>query len=110
MERAVSLISTGIEGEATKPASLIDLSVTGAGLSSSAGIAALSDAVELLIPAGEEQQGDLRIKAVVRKVRAADNAADAQAQVQYGLEFIDPTPEHTRSLQDLIQQQLLSEV
>jgi c-di-GMP-binding flagellar brake protein YcgR len=115
MERPVSLISGAAEGEAApRPASLLDLSLTGAGLASSAGLAAQSDAVELLIPGVEEQQPELRLKAVVRKVRGAENvteqAAEATPQAHYGLEFIELTPEHTRSLQNLIQQQLLSEV
>jgi len=50
----------------------------------------------------------------VRKVRGAENGAengtDAKPQAHYGLEFIDLTPEHTRCIQELIQQQLLSEV
>jgi c-di-GMP-binding flagellar brake protein YcgR len=114
MERVVSLINGAAEGEATQPASLLDLSLTGAGLASSAGVAAASDAVELLIPAVEEQQPELRLKAVVRKVRGAENGAehgeDAKPQAHYGLEFVDLTPEHTRCIQNLIQQQLLSEV
>ena len=75
---------------------------------------AASDAVELLIPGHEEQQPELRVKAVVRKVRGAENGAengtDAKPQTHYGLEFIELTPEHTRCIQELIQQQLLSEV
>jgi|HubBroStandDraft_5_1064220.scaffolds.fasta_scaffold64399_3 c-di-GMP-binding flagellar brake protein YcgR len=115
MERAVSLINGAAEGEAgTGPASLLDLSLTGAGLCSVAGFAAQSDAVELLIPGVEEQQPELRLKAIVRKVRGAEygaeQTADAKPQAHYGLEFIDLTPEHTRSIQNLIQQQLLSEV
>jgi c-di-GMP-binding flagellar brake protein YcgR len=118
MERTVSLINGAAEGDATQPASLLDLSLTGAGLASSMGIAALSDAVELLIPGVEEQQPELRLKAVVRKVRGAEHGAEPGAeqgaevkpQALYGLEFIDLTPEHTRSLQNLIQQQLLSEI
>jgi c-di-GMP-binding flagellar brake protein YcgR len=115
MERAVSLINgAAAEEAATQPASLLDLSLTGAGLASSMGIAALSDAVELLIPGVEEQQPELRLKAVVRKVRGAEHSAeqsaDVKPQAHYGLEFIDLTPEHTRSIQNLIQQQLLSEV
>ena len=114
MERPVSLINGAAEGEATQAASLLDLSLTGAGLASTAGLAAASDAVELLIPAVEEQQPELRLKAVVRKVRGADNSAehggDAKPQAHYGLEFVDLTPEHTRCIQNLIQQQLLSEV
>jgi c-di-GMP-binding flagellar brake protein YcgR len=106
MERAVSLINGAAEGDGTQAASLLDLSLTGAGLACSAGIAAPADAVELLIPAVDEQHPELRIKAVVRKVRAAD----ATPQSHYGLEFIDLTPEHTRYIQDLIQNQLLSEV
>jgi c-di-GMP-binding flagellar brake protein YcgR len=102
MQRPVSVINGAAGGEATQPASLLDLSLTGAGLASSAGIAATSDAVEL------------RLKAVVRKVRGAENGAevgtDAKPQAHYGLEFIDLTPEHTRCVQELIQQQLLSEV
>ena len=117
MHRPVSLINganSAAEGEAAQPASLLDLSLTGAGLASSAGVAAASDAVELLIPGHEEQQPELRVKAVVRKVRGAENGAengtDAKPQAHYGLEFIDLTPEHTRCIQELIQQQLLSEV
>lgn len=114
MQRPVSLINGAAEGEATQPASLLDLSLTGAGLACSAGIAAASDAVELLIPGHEEQQPDLRLKAVVRKVRgaetAAENGTDAKPQAHYGLEFMDLTPEHARRIQELIQQQLLSEV
>jgi c-di-GMP-binding flagellar brake protein YcgR len=115
MERAVSLTNGEAEGEAaTGPASLLDLSLTGAGLCSVAGLAAQSDAVELLIPGVEEQQPELRLKAIVRKVRGAEygaeQTADAKPQAHYGLEFIDLTPEHTRSIQNLIQQQLLSEV
>ena len=114
MQRPVSVINGAAGGEATQPASLLDLSLTGAGLASSAGIAATSDAVELLIPGFEEHQPELRLKAVVRKVRGAENGAevgtDAKPQAHYGLEFIDLTPEHTRCVQELIQQQLLSEV
>ena len=114
MERPVSLINGAAEGQAEQPASLLDLSLTGAGLASSSEIAALSDAVELLIPGVEEQQPELRLKAVVRKVRRADSGveqgADSKAQAHYGLEFIDLTPEHARCVQDLIQHQLLSEV
>jgi len=115
MERPVSLINgAAAEEAATQPASLLDLSLTGAGLASPMGIAALSDAVELLIPGIEDQQPELRLKAVVRKVRGAEQGAehgtDVKPQAHYGLEFIDLTPEHTRSLQNLIQQQLLSEV
>jgi c-di-GMP-binding flagellar brake protein YcgR len=106
MQRPVSLINGAAEGEATQPASLLDLSLTGAGLASSAGVAELSDAVELLIPAIEEQQPEMRLKAMVRKVRGAENGAEAH----YGLEFIDLTPEHRRCIQELIQQRLLSEV
>lgn len=114
MQRSVSVINGAAEGEAAQSASLLDLSLTGAGLASSAGIAAASDAVELLIPGVEEQQPELRLKAVVRKVRGAEqraeNAADAKPQAHYGLEFVDLTPEHTRCIQELIQQQLLSAV
>jgi c-di-GMP-binding flagellar brake protein YcgR len=114
IHRPVSLINGAAQGEAMQAASLLDVSLTGAGLASLAGIAATSDAVELLIPAVEEQQPELRLKAVVRKVRSADsgaeNGAEAKPQAHYGLEFIDLTPEHTRSIQELIQQQLLSEV
>jgi c-di-GMP-binding flagellar brake protein YcgR len=114
MERSVSLINGAAEGEGTQPASLLDLSLTGAGLACSAGLAAASDAVELLIPAVEDQQPELRLKAVVRKVRGAESGAelgaDAKPQAHYGLEFIDLTAEHTRCIQDLIQHQLLSEV
>jgi c-di-GMP-binding flagellar brake protein YcgR len=114
IHRPVSLINGAAEGEATQPASLLDVSLTGAGLASSVGIAAPSDAVELLIPAVEAQHPELRLKAIVRKVRSAENSAEngteAKPQAHYGLEFIDLTPEHTRSIQELIQQQLLSEV
>ena len=114
MQRPVSIINGATGGEAAQSASLLDLSLTGAGLASSAGIAAASDALELVIPGVEEQQPELRLKAVVRKVRGADhgaeNAADTKPQTHYGLEFIDLTPEHTRCIQELIQQQLLSEV
>jgi c-di-GMP-binding flagellar brake protein YcgR len=114
IHRPVSLINGAAGGEATQAASLLDLSLTGAGLATSAGVAAASDVVELLIPGVEEQQAEMRLKAVVRKVRGADNGAengtDAKPQAHYGLEFIDLTPEHTRSIQELIQQQLLSEV
>jgi c-di-GMP-binding flagellar brake protein YcgR len=114
VQRPVSVINGAAGTDAAQPASLLDLSLTGAGLSSAAGIAAASDAVELLIPGVEEQQPELRLKAVVRKVRGAENGAevgaDAKPQAHYGLEFIDLTPEHTRCIQELIQQQLLSEV
>jgi c-di-GMP-binding flagellar brake protein YcgR len=114
MQRPVSLINGAAEGEALQPASLVDLSLTGAGLACPAGLAAASDAVELLIPGGEEQQAELRLKAVIRKVRgaemAAEQGADAKPQAHYGLEFVDLTAEHTRCIQNLIQHQLLSEV
>jgi c-di-GMP-binding flagellar brake protein YcgR len=109
MKRAVSLVKIGADGEVIEPATLLDLSLTGAGLTVSSEIAAASETVDLMVPDGEEQPGT-RFKAVIRKARPADNAGESTPQFHYGLEFIELTPEQTRSLQELIQQQLLSEV
>jgi c-di-GMP-binding flagellar brake protein YcgR len=109
MKRAVSLIKSGADGEASEAATLLDLSLTGAGLATNAEIAAASETLDLIVPDGEQQPGT-RLKAVIRKVRSAESGADATPQFHYGLEFIDLTPEQTRALQELIQQQLLSEV
>jgi hypothetical protein len=68
-----------------------------------------SDTLELQVQDIEQQPG-VRLKAVIRKVRPAENGADAGPQFHYGIEFIDISPEQSRALQELIQQQLLSEV
>lgn len=108
MKRAVSLIRDGAEGGAGAPATLLDLSLTGAGLAAASEIGAASDTLELHVPDGE--QPGARLKAIIRKVRPAENGSEAGAQFHYGLEFVELTPDQTRALQELIQQQLLSEV
>lgn len=109
MKRAVSLVKDGAEGGTSESATLLDLSLTGAGLAAASEIGAASDTLELHVPDAEQQPG-ARLKAIIRKVRPAENESDAGAQFHYGIEFIDVTPEQTRALQELIQQQLLSEV
>ena len=107
-QRPVSLLKRGPDGETTGNATLLDLSLTGAGVMGMAGFATASESIELVIP-GLNGQPNLQLKAAVRQARAMESAGDAQ-QAHFGLEFLELTPEHTRELQELIQQHLLNEV
>lgn len=101
-------ITLRVDG-ATDPPSVVvlsDLSLTGAGIEAPEQLMAASSTIELELPA---PNGTLRLRGSVRRVRPIEGAQDT-GRAHYGIEFLDLSQDHTRSLQGIIQEQLLDEV
>jgi c-di-GMP-binding flagellar brake protein YcgR len=108
-KRPVSVVRSGQDGETSGPAVLCDLSLTGAGIEGETELARPDERLDLVIPGCNDEQPEMRLKASVRKVRPVDGGQPVQ-RTHFGLEFVEPTPEQTRAVQELIQHQLLDEV
>ncbi|MFT3904801.1 MAG: flagellar brake protein [Steroidobacteraceae bacterium] len=103
----VSISKPGCEGTNAFVATLCDLSLTGAGVQGGPDLAKQSDGVELTLPGASGQE--LKIKATVRAVRAAEDGKDPR-RCHFGLEFVDLSPDQTSGLLEIVQQRLLEEV
>jgi len=106
MQRAITLAKGA---DASWPATLSDLSLSGAGVEAAASVAAVAETLELVLPASADGQPETRLKAVVRGVRTVDAGPAAETRSHYGLEFVDIGAEHSQLVQNLIQEQILNE-
>lgn len=111
-QREISVLKACAEGgePASHPVTLCDLSLTGAGLEAAPDLATTAEPLELVIPRNGSEQEALKVKGVVRTGRLMEDVKEAPPRSHYGLEFVDLSEEHTRGLQEVIQQQLLDEI
>jgi c-di-GMP-binding flagellar brake protein YcgR len=108
--------------EFSEDAMVLDISPAGACVAAAPKLAVAGDTVTVKMSRASDQQ-EMLLSAIVRSVNRDEvpkphppktngGAEDPAANVKshYGLEFIEVTPDNSRAIQELIQQQLLDEI
>jgi len=105
IQREAALLKTTEQGEVREAATVIDISMTGSCALAKPEFAAVKDSLTLLLPANKPEETEIRLTATVRSARLSQGSGSAPG-CQYGMEFVNMTPEQTQALEKLIQQQL----
>jgi hypothetical protein len=105
-QRAAVLLKNSGQGEVRESATVIDISASGTCAVAKAEFAAVKDALTLLLTPGTPEEAEVRLAVVVRSVRVSDAGAASGPTCQYGMEFVQMSPEQTRAVEKLMQEQL----
>ncbi|HTW75122.1 MAG TPA: flagellar brake protein [Steroidobacteraceae bacterium] len=106
IQREAALLKTTEQGEVREPAIVVDISAAGTCAVAKAEFAAVKDSLTLLLPGGAADEPEIRLGVIVRSARAGDNGPANGPACQYGLEFVDLSPEQTRAVEKLMHEQL----
>lgn len=107
IQREAALLKNTEQGEVREAATVVDISSSGTCAVAKPGFAAVKDSLTLLLPATAAGEAEIRLGVIVRSARGSDSSSASNGSTcQYGMEFVDLSPEQTRAIEKLIQEQL----